>query len=118
MALTWSMVLKKLNSIPGFSATAQHVALFKDLYEQAQKECDRLEKECAALRAENSALKEEVQSLPVELIDVEGLLLEENSIRELRVEAAVSQLRRPPHSELHSSGPRNVLALLHLQISM
>ncbi len=76
MPLGWSMVLSKLSTIPGFSATAQHVALFRDLYEQAQKECERLSQECDALRSENDSLRKQMalNADASELVDVEGLL--------------------------------------------
>lgn len=76
MVIEWKAVLNRLNRLPGFSATTEHVALFKDLYEQAEKECDRLNKDCEALRAENSALKKQLATCTVtpDLVDVEGLL--------------------------------------------
>lgn len=81
MALSWATFLGKLNALPGFSATAQHVALFKDLYEQSQKDSERLTKECDALRAENEELKKQVgtSELPADLVDVEGLLWKRRS---------------------------------------
>jgi len=81
MAISWMTVLAKLNTVPGFSATAQHVALFKDLYEQAQKECERLTKEFETMRSENQELKRLVNrsELPPDLVEVEGLLWKKRS---------------------------------------
>jgi hypothetical protein len=73
MALDWQLVLARLNRVPGFSATAQHVALFKDLYEQAQKENEQLKAECARLKAENEGLHRQIASR-TEFEEIEGIL--------------------------------------------
>ncbi len=73
MALDWSSVLTRLNGIPGFSATAQHVALFKDLYEQAQKENEQLKAECARLRTELEGLRRQ-STARTELEEFDGIL--------------------------------------------
>lgn len=63
MAIEWITIINRLNKIPGFSATAEHVALFKDLYEQVQKECELLRSEYNRLKAENETLRQKLTAL-------------------------------------------------------
>ena len=81
MLIDWAAVLGKLNKIPGFSATAAHVSLFKDLYLKAQEECDRLSQRCKDLENENDTLKKELASLTfgAELIEIDGILWKRKS---------------------------------------
>lgn len=76
MAIEWKAVLNRLNKLPGFSATAEHVSLFKDLYEHAQKECEKLRTECEKLREENAALNNLLssQSKTAEFQEIDGIL--------------------------------------------
>jgi len=80
MALGWMAVLSRLNKVPGFSATAEHVALLKSLYEQAQKEREQLQKECEELRKENALLKKQLvsQAKAAELEEIDGILWRRN----------------------------------------
>lgn len=92
MAITWTAVLSKLNRLPGFSATSEHVALFRDLYEQTQKECEEIQskyevcqKECARLGDENATLKSQLDALsgaePLDNIEQKILLFLANNRR-------------------------------------
>ena len=75
MTIEWISALSKLNKLPGFSATAEHVALLKDLYEQLQKECEQLRVDLEACRHENTNLKNDlsIHTKTRELVEHEGL---------------------------------------------
>jgi hypothetical protein len=63
MFIPWLKVLEKLNSLPGFAASAQHVALYKDAYTQMEKEAQRLQSRCNELEGKVRRLSSELGDL-------------------------------------------------------
>ena len=62
MYIPWLTLLEKLKSIPGFAASAQHVALYKDAYTEMEKEAQRLQSRCTALEEEVAHLKSQLEA--------------------------------------------------------
>lgn len=56
-------VLSKLKAIPGWTATAEHVAFLRDILVERDKELADLQSKCDRLRDENSELQKRIAEI-------------------------------------------------------
>ena len=56
-------ILENFKSIPGWTATAENVALLRDILSEREKELANLQSECERFRAENADLKKQIAAL-------------------------------------------------------